>query len=99
MANEALNGKEHAVVAAQGQASSEVVGTAVISPDAPQNPGHPPYRPRVTDLDQKKQKNAERVVYTLFYVSLAGSLAAVLAYMFFPIESAELLDVRMHTLF
>lgn len=99
MANEALNGKEHAVVAAQGQASSEVVGTAVISPDAPQNPGLPPHRQRVTDLDSKKERTAQRVVYSLFYLSLAGSLAAVLAYMFFPIETGELFAIRLHTLF
>lgn len=99
MAIEAKNGKNSAVVAAQGHASTEVVGTAVISPDAPQDPGLPPHRKRLTDLDSKKEKQAERAVYSLFYLSVAGSLAAVLAYMFFPIESGEMLAIRLHTLF
>lgn len=101
MAEEAKNnGSEGAVVAAQGHASSEVAaGTAVISSDAVQNPGLPPHRKRVTDLDPKLDKRAERTVYTLFYVSIAGSLGAVLAYMFFPIESGNLWDIRLHTMF
>lgn len=99
MANEAKNGSENAVVATQGHVGTEIAGTAVISADAPQNPGMPPHRKRITDVDGKKEKNAERVVYSLFYISLAGSLAAVLAYMAFPIESGELLAIRMHTMF
>jgi len=63
------------------------------------NPGLPPHRPRVTDLDPKKAKQSEAVVYTLFYLSIVGSLGAVLAYMFFPIESGELLAIRLHTMF
>jgi ubiquinol-cytochrome c reductase iron-sulfur subunit len=99
MAEEAKNGSEGAVVAAQSHGGSELAaGTAVISPDAAVNPGLPPHRKRVTDLDPKKDKNAERVVYTLFYVSIVGSLAAVLAYMFFPIETGELEAIRLHTM-
>src|SRR5690606_41657746 len=58
--------------------------------------GLPPHRKRVTDLDPKKAKRAERVVYSLFYISIAGSLGAVLAYMFFPIETGELMAIRLH---
>lgn len=75
------------------------VGTAVVASDAVQNPGLPPHRARVTDTDPKKEKRAERTVYTLFYLSVAGSLGAVLAYMFFPIETGELLAIRLHTMF
>ena len=75
------------------------VGTAVIASDAVQNPGFPPHRQRVTDLDPQKDKRAERTVYTLFYLSVAGSLGAVLAYMFFPIETGELSAIRTHTMF
>ncbi|MBC9928408.1 MULTISPECIES: ubiquinol-cytochrome c reductase iron-sulfur subunit [unclassified Leucobacter] len=99
MAEEAKNGSEGAVVAAQRHGGSDsAVGTAVISPDAAVNPGLPPHRKRVTDLDPKKDKSAERVVYTLFYVSIVGSLAAVLAYMFIPIETGELEAIRLHTM-
>ncbi len=101
MAEEAKhNGGEGAVVPAQSHGvSSAAVGTAVIAPDAVQNPGLPPHRQRVTDLDPKREKRAERTVYTLFYISIAGSLGAVLAYMFFPIESGDLWDIRLHTMF
>lgn len=53
----------------------------------------------MTDLDPKKEKRAERTVYTPFYISIAGSLGAVLAYMFFPIETGELMAIRLHTMF
>lgn len=101
MAEEAKNGgSESAVVPAQSHDNVEAaVGTAVISPDVVQNPGLPPHRKRVTDLDPKRDKRAERTVYTLFYLSIAGSLGAVLAYMFFPIESGDLWQIRLHTMF
>ena len=35
-------------------------------------------------------KHAERTVYTLFYLSLAGSVFAIAAYLLFPIESGSL---------
>lgn len=101
MAEEAKNnGGENAVVPAQSHDIVDAaVGTAVISHDLVQNPGHPPHRARVTDLDPKKDKRAERTVYTLFYLSIAGSLGAVLAYMFFPIETGDLWQIRLHTMF
>ncbi len=69
MANEAKNsGSENAVVPAHSHGNvGTAVGTAVISPDAVENPGLPPHRRRVTDLDPKREKRAERTVYTLFY--------------------------------
>jgi len=87
-------------LAPQGHGTGEVsAGTAVVSSDAVQNPGFPPHHHRVTDLDEKKAKRAERVTFTLFYLSVAGSLGAVLAYMFFPIETGELMQIRLHTMF
>ena len=101
MAEEAMsNGGENAVVAAHSHgADTASVGTAVISSDAVQNPGLPPHRKRVTDLDPKKNKSAERAVYSLFYLSIVGSLGSVLAYMFFPIETGDPMAIRLHTLF
>ncbi|MFA5607210.1 MAG: Rieske 2Fe-2S domain-containing protein [Leucobacter sp.] len=100
MAEEAKSNEGgNAVVAAQSHSATSGVGTAVLSSDAVENPGLPPHRKRVTDLDPKKEKRAERTVYALFYISIAGSLGAVLAYMFFPIETGELLAIRLHTLF
>ena len=101
MAEEAKSsGSEGAVVPAQSHDNTgAAVGTAVISPDVVQNPGLPPHRKRVTDLDPKRDKRAERTVYTLFYLSIVGSLGAVLAYMFFPIETGDLMQIRLHTMF
>lgn len=96
MAKEAKDGSNKAVVVAQSQSGE--VGTAVISPDAIENPGFPPHRKRVTDLDPKKEKRSERIVFTLFYISLVASLASVLAYMFVPIESGSADAIRLSTL-
>ena len=100
MAEVAKSSGESAVVAAHSHGvDGAAAGTAVIPSDAVQNPGLPPHRKRVTDLDPKKEKNAERAVYTLFYISIVGSLGAMLAYMFFPIESGDLWEIRLHTMF
>ncbi len=76
-------------------------GTAVIPPtDTFENPpGFPPHRPRVTDEDPKREKRAQRTVYTLFYLSVLGSVWAIAAYMLFPIESNNVGDVRLNNMF
>ena len=74
-------------------------GLAVAVPDPVQNPGLPPHRARVTDQDPAAMKRAVRTVYTLFYLSLAGSIWAVAAYMLFPIESGRIIDIRHNNLF
>lgn len=74
-------------------------GLAVKNEDPVNNPGLPPHRARITDTDPKAEKAAERTVYTLFYLSVAGSIWAVAAYMLFPIESGEMMDIRYNNLF
>ena len=74
-------------------------GTAVVTRDAVANPGFPPHRPRVTDLDPRKERQAERTVYTLFYLSVAASIWAVAAYMIFPIEDGTIVSIRDNNLF
>ncbi|MCU1515099.1 MAG: ubiquinol-cytochrome c reductase iron-sulfur subunit [Microbacteriaceae bacterium] len=73
-------------------------GTAVVTSDAIKNPGLPPHRERVTDLDPKKDRQAERRVYTLFYLSIVGSVFAVAAYIAFPITPGDTASVRLNTL-
>jgi ubiquinol-cytochrome c reductase iron-sulfur subunit len=73
-------------------------GTAVVHRDAPQNPGFPPHQPRITDLDPKKERHAERWVYSLFYVSLAGSVFTIAAYFAFPIEENNIASTRANNL-
>ncbi len=74
-------------------------GTAVLIADRVENPGFPPHRKRVTDKDPKKERNAERSVFTLFYLSIAGSIWSIAAYIAFPIESGSISDIRLSTLF
>ncbi len=75
------------------------VGTAVIVADRIQNPGFEPPRPRVTDLDPKKDAQQERRVGALFLVSVIGSVLAVVAYIIFPIVPGNLDSVRFNNLF
>lgn len=74
-------------------------GTAVVIADRFENPGLPPHRLRVTDLDPKKDRTAERRVVTLFYLSIVGSLFAVAAYVAFPIKAGDPSTIRLNTLF
>lgn len=74
-------------------------GLAVAVPDPVQNPGLPPHRARMTDKDPAAMTRAVRTVYTLFYLSLAGSIWATAAYMLFPIESGRIVDIRNNNLF
>lgn len=87
-----------AVVAAQVDSSVEL-GTAVVAPEEFQNPGLPPHRERITDIDPKRMKRAVRIVGTLFYASILGSVFAVFAYMYFPIVNDDLTSVRLNTLY
>jgi ubiquinol-cytochrome c reductase iron-sulfur subunit len=101
MAQDGNSGRELAA-ADQSDHGHERVGspgTAVVTSDRVTDPGLPEHRKRVTDLDPKKNKRAERVVYTLFYLSIAGSVFAIAAYMAWPINPEDLMSVRMNNLF
>ena len=74
-------------------------GTAVVAADALTNPGPPPHRLRVTDIDPGKQRQAARRVSTLFFLSIVGSIFAVVAYIIFPIVPGNLESVRLNTLY
>ena len=73
-------------------------GTAVVVQDGIPNPGHQPHRLRVTDIDPKKEKTAERRVSALFFLSLIGSVLAVVFYFVFPIDESNLASVRINNL-
>jgi len=74
-------------------------GLAVAVQDPVQVPELPPHRLRVTDKDPKRMNGAARGVYTLFYLSLAGSIWAIAAYMLFPIEDGRIDSIRSNNLF
>ncbi len=83
----------------RNEPASAKSGTAVIPSDAFENPGLPPHRLRATDLDPKTDRVAERRVYTLFFLSIVGSVFAVAAYVAFPITPGDTNSVRLNTVF
>jgi len=84
---------------AQNSAPAYDAGTAVVATDEVPNPGFRPYRPRVTELDPKVDRQQDRRVSALFFVSIIGSVLAVAAYIAFPIEPGNMQSVRDNTLF
>ncbi|AYF99186.1 cytochrome bc1 complex Rieske iron-sulfur subunit [Protaetiibacter intestinalis] len=93
------NGAEPGTAVETHTPSPVSAGVAVISDDAVENPGFPPYRPRVSDLDPEKAKQNERRVFWLFLASMIGSVFAVVAYIVFPIHEGDLESVRLNNLF
>ncbi|WP_430593036.1 cytochrome bc1 complex Rieske iron-sulfur subunit [Humidisolicoccus flavus] len=73
-------------------------GAAIVQSDAPVNPGFPPHRTRQTDLDEKADKRAERVVSIWFVLSAIGSIFAIVAYFVWPIEPGNLASTRLNNL-
>lgn len=80
------------------EAPTPSTGTAVVPTDKVENPGFPPYRPRVSDLDPVKERQNERRVSWLFLASIVGSVFAVVAYIVFPIVPGDLASVRNNNL-
>lgn len=75
-------------------------GTAVLpAEDAFENPGLPPHRERITDRDAAAEKNAERSIVLLFWLSLASAVFAVAAYFIWPISREDITSVRANTFF
>jgi len=74
-------------------------GTAVVTTDAIENPGFPPYRPRVSDVDPKKERANERRVAWFFWASIVGSVFAIVAYFAFPIVAEDPGSVRLNNAF
>lgn len=73
-------------------------GVAVVTDDRVENPGFPPYRPRVSDVDPVKERQNERRVFWLFLASMVGSVFAVVAYIVFPIHEGDMDSVRLNNL-
>ncbi|MBX3195953.1 MAG: Rieske 2Fe-2S domain-containing protein [Microbacteriaceae bacterium] len=81
------------------EAPTPGTGTAVMASDRVENPGFPPHRPRVSDIDPVKERQNERRVAWLFWASIVGSVFAIVAYIVFPIVPGDMESVRYNTLF
>jgi len=90
---------DHGTAVEKAASTAPSAGTAVVlaEADSIQNPGFPEHRLRVTDQDPKKEKLAERRVSGFFFLSIIGSILAVVAYFVFPIEPGNLASVRLNT--
>ena len=86
-------------VARQDDHTAAAPAVAVVRADRIPNPGFPPERLRVTDLDPKKARQAERTVSALFFLSVIGSVLAVAAYILFPIEESDPSTIRLNNMF
>ena len=78
--------------------SSSSPGTAVVTSDRVENPGFPPFRARVSDLDPAKERQNERRVSWLFIASIVGSVFSIVAYIAFPIDPSDPGSVRLNNL-
>ena len=60
--------------------SGAVATTGTVATDRFPDPGLPPHRPRLTDVDDKAAKRAERQVALLFMLSILGSILFFVGY-------------------
>ncbi len=74
-------------------------GTAVVTSNSVSNPGLEPEHQRVTDLDPREEKKAERRIALFFTLSIVGSLIAAVAYVVFPIIPGDMRSVRLNNMF
>lgn len=93
------DGAETGTAVERHEHEPRATGVAVVSDDRIQNPGFPPYRPRVSDTDPAKERQNERRVFWLFLASMVGSVFAVVAYIVFPIHEGDMGSVRLNNLF
>ena len=99
-AHDGLDSGENAgrAVARQDDHNTPAPAVAVVRADRIPNPGFPPERLRVTDLDPKKARQAERTISLLFFLSVIGSVLAVVAYILFPIEEGDPSTIRLNNM-
>lgn len=99
-ANDSASGETVSkALAQQEDHSAPAPAVAVVRTDRVENPGFPPERLRVTDLDPKKEKQAERTISALFFLSVIGSVFAVAAYILFPIDDMDPSTIRLNNMF
>lgn len=64
-------------------------GSAGQLPERFENPGLPAHHQRVTDIDAKAAKRAERQVALLFFLSIVGTLVVLVSYFAFKYEGHD----------
>jgi ubiquinol-cytochrome c reductase iron-sulfur subunit len=59
------------------------------------NPGLPPHRPRLTDVDPAAARRAERVVATCFGLSAVGTVVAIVGYFAVQLNTSKSFDENL----
>ncbi|HUO36590.1 MAG TPA: Rieske 2Fe-2S domain-containing protein [Mycobacterium sp.] len=72
-----------------GHGTEVATATAGQLPARFENPGLPPHHERVTDIDAKAAKRAERQVALLFLLSMIGTLVVLISYFAFKYEGHD----------
>ncbi|MCD1143801.1 Rieske 2Fe-2S domain-containing protein [Kocuria sp. LUK] len=73
--------------------SGTVATTGTTEMERFPDPGLPPHRPRLTDIDERAAKRAERQVVLLFLISVLGSVLFFVGYFGIQIDGAPKYDV------
>ncbi|GAA4925623.1 ubiquinol-cytochrome c reductase iron-sulfur subunit [Nesterenkonia rhizosphaerae] len=60
-----------------------------------ENPGLPPHRPRLADVDEKAAKRAERQVSVLFLISIIGTVVFFIGYFVVGVTEGDLQLLRL----
>ncbi|GAA3370489.1 Rieske 2Fe-2S domain-containing protein [Streptomyces sannanensis] len=62
------------------------VAVAVAKEDPFADPGLPPHKPRVQDIDERAAKRSERTVALLFTVSMLATIGFIASYVILPVD-------------
>jgi ubiquinol-cytochrome c reductase iron-sulfur subunit len=61
-------------------------GAVEVADDPFADPGLPPHKPRIQDIDERAAKRSERAVAFLFTLSMLGTVAFIASYVVFPVD-------------
>lgn len=67
-------------------------------PERFENPGLPPHRPRLADIDRGAARRAERTVAFLFLLSMVGSVVTIAGYFLFRLDEGDAWVLRASNL-
>ena len=91
------DGNEAMSTHTEGGHGTEVAATGPAGklPARFENPGLPPHKPRVTDIDAKAAKRAEVQVALMFLLSIVGTVLVLVAYFAFKYEGHDEFVARL----
>ncbi|MFD7443442.1 Rieske 2Fe-2S domain-containing protein [Streptomyces sp. NPDC059909] len=61
-------------------------GAVAVKEDPFADPGLPPHKPRIQDIDERAAKRSERTVALLFTLSMLATIGFIASYVIFPVD-------------